>query len=176
MTLGGALFAVAVATLPLGRSGGLAIRGQDLTVIQPVVVLGDVLDLASLPPDIRARAERVVLVRFRAGQSQLSFSTRSLYARSRALAPALGPWTPRGDDTLVVVRRAAPGPDAAARSAAMSRPAISPGDHLRLVTVVGPVTIERDVEAVQAAERGDDVFVRSSDGRVFSARAEDIAP
>lgn len=225
---------LAAATLAVSPPAhGPGISGFDVTVVRPAVRLGEVLDLSGLPQDVRSRVEDIVLVRFRPGQTRLGFSTRRLYDRSRALAPALGPWLPTGDQTAVVVRLAAAdqiaptalcakvtrpvargqalsadafkpalcgdaAPPAVARydgearllrasraleageivvaPSGLERSAIMPGDRLTLVAVVGPVRIERQVEALQAADRGDDVFVRTDGGAVFSARAGDVAP
>ncbi len=232
MMIGAVILAAAVLSAP-PPAHGIGVPSTDVIVTRPMVRLGDVLDLSALPLDVRTRTENIVLVRLRPGQTRVGFSTRRLYERSRALAPALGPWLPPGDDTAVVVRRAAaestapavacmevtrpvnrgqalpvdalePTPcgqevapaafryDGEARllrasraleagkvvaaPSSLGRPAISPGDRLTLVAVVGPVRIERQVEALQAADRGDDVFVRAEGGAVFSARVGDVAP
>src|SRR5258706_6137758 len=52
--------------------------------------------------------------------------------------------------------------------------AIHPGASLRLQTTIGAVTVERDVEAMQAARSGDPVFVRAADGSVFAAPAVEV--
>lgn len=48
-------------------------------------------------------------------------------------------------------------------------PAVAPGQSLMVSTRVGPVTIERKVVALQAARPGGDFFVRTEDGKVFTA-------
>lgn len=50
-------------------------------------------------------------------------------------------------------------------------PTVRRGQALRLVANVGVVSVERQVEAVQDASAGGEVFVRGADGRVFSAPA-----
>lgn len=50
-----------------------------------------------------------------------------------------------------------------------SPPAAEAGDELTLTVALGPVTIQRTVQAVQTS-RGGAVFVRDADGRVFPAR------
>ncbi|MGK6317915.1 flagella basal body P-ring formation protein FlgA [Sphingomonas sp. DT-204] len=49
-------------------------------------------------------------------------------------------------------------------------PAVRKGDALALVARIGPVTIERNVTAMQAGTGGRALFVRSGDGQVFAAR------
>ncbi|HEY9219055.1 MAG TPA: hypothetical protein VIO94_13465 [Phenylobacterium sp.] len=49
--------------------------------------------------------------------------------------------------------------------------AVAPGQALYLQTRVGPVTVERAVEVVRAARKGEPVFVRGAEGRVFSVPA-----
>lgn len=51
-----------------------------------------------------------------------------------------------------------------------------PGQRLRLVTASGPVEVERDVEAMQAARPGHLLFVKTSDGEILTARFAGAAP
>lgn len=51
--------------------------------------------------------------------------------------------------------------------------AIRPGQALYVASHVGPVIVERRVEAVQAAAAGHGLFVRSTDGAIFPAPAPD---
>ncbi|HWA90283.1 MAG TPA: hypothetical protein VG889_09630 [Rhizomicrobium sp.] len=53
---------------------------------------------------------------------------------------------------------------------------VRPGDTLELTSGAGPVRIERDVTALQAARPGQRLFVRAADGQVLSVRYEDVAP
>jgi hypothetical protein len=46
---------------------------------------------------------------------------------------------------------------------------VRPGQKLIVTARVGPVTVERDVVAVQPARSGDAVFVKANDGEIFSA-------
>lgn len=47
---------------------------------------------------------------------------------------------------------------------------VLPGDRLTLVVAAGPVTVSREVEAVQAARGGQRLFVRTAEGELFSVR------
>jgi hypothetical protein len=53
---------------------------------------------------------------------------------------------------------------------------VLPGQQLFLAASVGPVRIERAVEAVQPAAAGQSLFVRTDDGSVFSAPGPEIQP
>lgn len=53
---------------------------------------------------------------------------------------------------------------------------VLPGQVLQLITQSGAVRIIRQVEAMQAARSGERLFVKSSDGQVFSARYEAVSP
>lgn len=50
------------------------------------------------------------------------------------------------------------------------------GQRLYVRAQVGPVVVEREVEAVQPGRTSGKVFVRASDGVVFSAPFSDVAP
>lgn len=77
--------------------------------------------------------------------------------------------------TLTAVRDLQPG-EVLSGAPSSTLAAVRPGDRLFLSIRVGPVTVEREVEAVQAARAGEAVFVRGADGRVFQAPAPEIAP
>jgi len=47
---------------------------------------------------------------------------------------------------------------------------IVPGDKLYIQVHVGPVVVQREVEALQPASPGQKLFVRSADGEVMSVR------
>ncbi|WP_425999076.1 hypothetical protein [Caulobacter sp. DWR1-3-2b1] len=51
-----------------------------------------------------------------------------------------------------------------------------PGQSIRLRVRAGQVTLERSVQVVRPAARGEPVFVRGNDGAVFSASAAMVAP
>jgi len=73
--------------------------------------------------------------------------------------------------------RAARAPRAAAdlqagdqiRAAAGVLPVVRAGDRLVLQVRIGPVLVEREVEAVRPARAGEKVFVRGADGAAFAA-------
>lgn len=78
--------------------------------------------------------------------------------------------------------------DPATRSSRLSRPVadnevvssfpefgqklVQPGQAIALLIVLGDTRIERRVEALQTARPGQSLFVRGSDGQIFSVRYE----
>jgi hypothetical protein len=71
---------------------------------RPEVTLGDVADLAGLPPTLRGRASSLVVGRLdRSSEARLSAD--ALAARARALMPALAPWlAPASGAKMIDVR------------------------------------------------------------------------
>jgi hypothetical protein len=53
---------------------------------------------------------------------------------------------------------------------------VRPGQILKLIAQSGAVRIVREVQAIQLARPGERLFVKSSDGQVFSARYEAASP
>jgi len=66
------------------------------------------------------------------------------------------------------IRALVPG-EVVARFAGYSEAAIGAGERVRYVVKVGPVVIERELRAVQAAGSTGSVFVQAADGGVFAA-------
>lgn len=54
-------------------------------------------------------------------------------------------------------------------------PLVRPGDRLRLTVRVGPVSVEREVVAIQTGRTHGAVFVQSADGAVFAARMDQLS-
>lgn len=55
-------------------------------------------------------------------------------------------------------------------------PAIAPGQRVTAITGAGAVTIERAVEALEAAGPGQRLLVRATDGAPYSVRYEEVKP
>lgn len=55
-------------------------------------------------------------------------------------------------------------------------PTVRRGEHLVVSATVGPVVVQRDVEALQAASPGERLFVRAADGAVFSVLLPEARP
>lgn len=51
---------------------------------------------------------------------------------------------------------------------------VRPGQRLFLKTQAGPVTVDREVEAVQAARAGQSVFVRAAGGEMFAVQVAEV--
>jgi len=135
------------------------------------VALGSVADLSVLPKALRPRAAALAVASLPAGRQTLPVGL--LRARARGLMPVLGCWLPRDSGAATIRLRVAPAPSAAAPAATAALPwrqpaAVRRGDHLRLATTAGPVRVERDVEALQAARNGQRLFVRAADGKTLS--------
>lgn len=121
--------------------------------------LGDVAEMADVPPQLRVRASALVIARD--GQAKV-WSHRYLAARARSLMPALGPWlagdypgTLRIDET-----RGQKQPILALTD----RLPVAYGDKLTARATIGIFMIDRDATALQPAESGAFVFVRTRDG------------
>jgi hypothetical protein len=77
---------------------------------------------------------------------------------------------------IFIARRDLPAGGALGRLVAPAPDTIARGDALTLVSRVGPVTVERQVTALQSSREGRRVFVRDSGGRVFAAPVATVAP
>lgn len=137
------------------------------------IALGSVADLSGLPAALSARAAQLPVGSVPAGRRIVPVGP--LGARARGLMPILACWLPRDSGEALIHLRVTPAPaaEAAALPAAppwRRPPAVRRGDHLRLATGAGPVRVERDVEALQAARDGQRLFVRAADGKTWSVR------
>lgn len=77
------------------------------------------------------------------------------------------------DDTTGALRSARDlrSGEAVARPPAFALAAIAPGQTVTIRASIGPVVVERDVVALQSARAGQNLFVRSADGQVFTVAA-----
>lgn len=138
-----------------------------------IVRLADVADLSALPPALRDRAAAAPVARLR--QAEQTLSSREVARRARAAVPALAAWLPSGPDQPILVRRLeAPAPSAVSEALPPVAPAVRAGDPLTVRVAIGPVTVEREVHALQSGRAGQAVFVRTPEGVVLRAQlAED---
>lgn len=135
-----------------------------------IVRLADVTDLSALPVALRERAAATPVARMRFPEQTLS--SRDVARRARASVPALAAWLPADADTPIQVRWTQTAA-AAVEVASAPEPAIAAGDELTVRVQVGPVTVEREVRALQPARAGAEVFVRTAEGVVLRARMAD---
>lgn len=140
----------------------------DAEVRSDIVRLVDVADLSGLPPDLRNRAASAPVARLRYGEQTLS--SGDVAARARAAVPALAAWLPVTDQPIRVRRTRAEAEPTLVPAAPPAAPAIQAGDPLTVRIDVGPVTVERDVRALQSGRAGQTVFVRTPEGVVLRAR------
>jgi hypothetical protein len=69
------------------------------------VRIDDVANLSALPPNLRTRAGRQIVLRLGPSQNERVLSQDALRDRIFALMPALGPWLPSASGGVVIVRR-----------------------------------------------------------------------
>lgn len=137
-----------------------------------IVRLADVAELSGLPSGLRERAAAAPVARLRADDQTLS--SRDVARRARAAVPALAAWLPSAPDQPIRVRRVADQTAVSAPPAAPpAAPAIRAGDPLTVRIDIGPVTVEREVHAIQPARAGHAVFVRTPEGAVLRAHLAD---
>ena len=151
------LFAAAAA-----QPGAIAFR-EVLELPQAALRLGDVADMAEVPPELRARASALVLAR---GREARVWSHRYLAARARSLMPALGPWL-IGDYPGTLRIDQARGRNQPVMALIDKLP-VAYGDKLTARATTGIFTIDREATALQPAESGTFVFVRTRDGVIKS--------
>lgn len=75
--------------------------------------------------------------------------------------------------TVQTLRDLAPG-DVVRGPPSFAVPDVRPGDVAVLVARVGPVTVRREVRALQPARPGQRLFVQAADGEVFSVPFSEI--
>lgn len=138
----------------------------EATVKDGIVRLADVADLTSLPAALRGRAAELAVGRIETTEALLS--SREVSSRARAALPGLRDWLPDEAGSTIVVRRM---PDETSRPALrIVDDAVEAGEALTLRVEVGPVTVERDVHALQAGQAGRPLFVRTADGAVLTVQ------
>lgn len=142
-------------------------------VADTIVTLGDVADLGPLPVGLRQRASAVPVAQVQAGQQRLS--SRDMAVRARRQMPALARWLPLDvtQDVRITAELPLPETPALRPRAKPVVPEIRAGDPLTVSIRVGPVEVQRDVEALQDARAGQQLFVRTQSGTVLTARAAD---
>lgn len=157
-----AAHAIAVAG-PLTFHSEASIQGD-------IVRLSDVADLSALPASLRDRTAGTPVARVQSREQVVS--SRAIARRARAAVPVLSAWLPEGAEQFIRVRSIEAVEPARAVAPIATPPsfAISAGDAVTLRTQVGPVVVEREVTALQAARPGHSVFVRTADGVALSAR------
>lgn len=138
----------------------------------PIVHLSDIADLSSLPPSLREHAATVPVARLTLTEQTLS--SRDIARRARAALPALTAWLPSDADKAIHIRwTRADAPVSSSVAASPALPVVQAGDQLTIRVNVGPVTVEREVFALQSARAGNEVFVRTPEGVVLRARLAD---
>lgn len=170
-----AIAGMVIARLPAGRSGVSLSRRAIAALIRravPGVVIsggerpGDIaLAMVPLPKDgVPASNCYVARRALRAGETV----TTDLVERGRC-GSARGVLMFDTEQQKVLTRKEVGAGAPLGRLRLPQAPAVRTGDAVTLVARVGPVTIERNVIAMQAGTSGRALFVRSGDGKVFAA-------
>ncbi len=102
-------------------------------------------------------------------------SFRNVVAAPCAAGALDGLWFDRASGVMRARRALAPG-EIVRSPPASALAAIAPGDSLVIEARVGPVRVQRRVEALQPARQGEGLFVRTADGAVVSIPAPTEAP
>jgi hypothetical protein len=173
-------------TIALAVAAGLAAApasGERIEIDGAAVRLGDLAPLAGFAAAARAPGADRIVAMLPPGRSRIVVTRGALAGRVRRAAPAAGALSVENADAPVTIVRRLPvrtaadpaADDAAAAAAADARqePAgIARGSSLTLVSRVGPVTITREVTAMQPGRPGGRMFVRDPEGAVFSVRID----
>jgi hypothetical protein len=141
-------------------------------VAGPDVMLEDLAVLDVLPSTLRLRASKLVVFRLEKGQSEVRITDTFVAARVRALLPGIAKLlqASSGHRTLVL------------RATSDRRPfllsSVGPvkiGSSARVEFRSGIFRIQREVAALEGASPGQDLFVRTRDGQVFSVRCCEVS-
>lgn len=128
---------------------------------EPVVRVGDVA-VGGGP------VARVVIARLPRGRVEIALSRRALAALIRRAVPGVTVAEDRQNEIVTlrapsVIRRISPEP-----ARLPEPPEVKTGDRLTLVSRSGPVTVERQVTALQPGRSSRRLFVRDDAGQVSS--------
>src|SRR5579872_5366621 len=97
------LGAVLALGLALSPSKGTVADSISVTVDQPSVALGQIVDVTRLPEDLRHYASVLPIATFRPGQAAMTLSWQRLAQRAQAQIPALAHWLPASLDRSIVI-------------------------------------------------------------------------
>jgi hypothetical protein len=167
--IGALLLAGSIAATP-ADAGQLAFADKAIAR-GDVLTLGEVADVQKLPADLRVQAAALPLI---ARSGDKVFQHRQLASRARSLMPALAPWL-RGpfEGQLAVSARGAQWAMPMA-SCDGSEEGVAKGDTLAVRISTGPFSIEREGVAMQDAQSGDRLFVRTAEGSALVVQCEGV--
>jgi hypothetical protein len=157
--------ALAGAALQTGAAP-MQIRFKETAVIRSKSIRFDeVADLTPLPPDVRAKAERLVLL----SQARIRGAVphAALAARARSLMPLLRPWL-EGRYAGYLQVNAGWQPSLQIVGQGIEQGRIADGEVVALSLSTGSFTIERQGVALQSALDGAHFFAKTSDGVVVA--------
>lgn len=179
----------------LGRAGGLEVA--DLGMATAATLSGRLIaerarrQLPGLTPWLDEASDQQIHIRLAPSASEPAGTERATQACARLtriietgeivsasdLTPAACEENSRSSFTYdratggVRAARSLAAGETVSRPPAFAVSAIAPGQVVTLQAKIGPVVVERDVVALQAAWEGQNFFVRAADGQVFTATA-----
>lgn len=155
------LFLAALVAAPMA-----VVAPRSVQLSEPLLRVADVVTSPAALPVLR---RSLVIARLPRTASRITLSRAALASLVRRALPgvALADTEVAGNVTFMLPQQVLHAPRTAVPLAA--KPPIVPGQTLQLASRVGPVGIERPVTALQVS-RGKRVFVRDTDGTVFSVR------
>lgn len=150
-------------------ANGAIVFAPQAKVESPRVRLGDVADLSAVPPLLREKARALVLIDLREDRRRTVVDVAGLASRARALMPVLAPLLRSATGQVVIARHQAR--PALPEACGVEAGGIAKGESVTLRIRFGPVTIERAVRALQAADAGQQLFVSTPARDVIEALA-----
>lgn len=155
---------------PISTGNRIAFR-SDAVAKDGLVLLSDVADIRILPVSIRARAASLAIP---APRGTANIRANALAGRFRAQMPVLACWLPALNQAKVVIRpderKATTAPTSGVTAPVVKSKAVRAGDMVSLNVAIGPIRVERQVTAMQAADPGQRMFVKEADGSMLSVR------
>lgn len=144
---------------------GSLVFAEQAEIRGEIVRLGDVVDVSSLPSELRSRAAALPLARVRSDAPQASIPVDFLAAQARARMPVLAGWLAGGAGRQLTVRRPVPAGMPLVRADGVVR-----GEHVTVRVDAGLFQIEREGLALGNAHPGERLFVRTADRQVIAVR------
>ena len=145
----------------------------DAEIRGEVVRLGDIIDVAGLPSEMRRNAAVLPLARFDRDTPQANIPRAFLAAQARARMPGLAPWLAGNDTgTIRLHRRLRAGMPIVVSATAEG---VTRGETVSLDIDTGTFYITRQAVAMTDARPGERLFVRTAEGKAVSARCIESA-
>jgi hypothetical protein len=151
----------------VSAAAGVISFAPEAVVRDDTLYLGDVVDMGTLPADLRDRSATLPLMKLPKGSDPLTLRTADIASRARALMPALAPWFQKTNGIVLVLRRKADPMRLVA--GATQEGGIAKDDRVSVTLVAGIYTIKRQGIAMSDAKIGERLFVKTEDRKALSA-------